>query len=190
GNHVLVNGRKRPRLSARAGVPQRWRIVNAAKSKYFQLQLTDAPNGTVFTVIGGDGGLQEYAVTQETLVIAPGERVDAIVTANGAPGTEILVQSLPYNRGYGSEYLPIEGLFTIALIASPSDAAVPVPTVRRTIAPINPSGATAVDMELTLVQLDDRKIEYRINNVSPADMKPIQAAMGETQIWTITNKTK
>src|SRR5215475_8143598 len=37
GNHVLVNGRERPKMLARAGAPQRWRIVNAAKSKYFQL---------------------------------------------------------------------------------------------------------------------------------------------------------
>src|SRR5688500_1650424 len=37
GNHVLVNGRERTTIKARAGVPQRWRIVNAAKSKYFQL---------------------------------------------------------------------------------------------------------------------------------------------------------
>jgi len=31
GNHVLVNGRVASRLLVRAGAPQRWRIVNAAK---------------------------------------------------------------------------------------------------------------------------------------------------------------
>ena len=30
GNRVLVNGRRRPELVARAGAPQRWRLVNAA----------------------------------------------------------------------------------------------------------------------------------------------------------------
>src|SRR5262249_25901090 len=60
GNHVLVNGRERPKLAARAGAPQRWRVVNAAKARYFELQLTGTTNGeTPFTVIGRDGGLQE-----------------------------------------------------------------------------------------------------------------------------------
>ena len=57
GNHVLVNGRVAIAADrARAGAPQRWRIVNAAKSRYFELDLDGQP----FTKIGGDGGLQEY----------------------------------------------------------------------------------------------------------------------------------
>ena len=36
GNRVLVNGRRLPELVARAGAPQRWRIVNAAKSRLLQ----------------------------------------------------------------------------------------------------------------------------------------------------------
>src|SRR5262245_40467320 len=55
GNYVLVNGRVRPTMTARAGAPQRWRIVNAAKSRYFMLDLDEQ----TFTQIGGDGGLQE-----------------------------------------------------------------------------------------------------------------------------------
>ena len=48
GGYVLVNGRTRPTLRARAGAPQRWRIVNAAKSRFFYLDLDGQP----FTVIG------------------------------------------------------------------------------------------------------------------------------------------
>jgi FtsP/CotA-like multicopper oxidase with cupredoxin domain len=40
GNHVLVNGRVRPKMTVRDGA-QRWRIVNAAKSRYFELVLGD-----------------------------------------------------------------------------------------------------------------------------------------------------
>src|SRR5215472_8626347 len=71
GNHLLVNGREQPNLTAQAEEPQRWRVVNAAKSRYFELQLGEPSDKMSFTVIGGDGGLQEYAVEQETLVIAP-----------------------------------------------------------------------------------------------------------------------
>ena len=55
GTHVLLNGRKQSSLLVRSGAPQRWRIVNAAKSRYFNLDL----GGVVFRQIGGDGGLQD-----------------------------------------------------------------------------------------------------------------------------------
>jgi FtsP/CotA-like multicopper oxidase with cupredoxin domain len=57
GDYVLVNGRRRPTLQARPGAPQRWRIVNAAKSRFFYLDLDGQP----FTVIGADGGIQEHS---------------------------------------------------------------------------------------------------------------------------------
>ena len=188
GNHVLVNGRERTTIKARAGVPQRWRIVNAAKSKYFQLDLVEM-TGDPFIVIGGDGGLQEYPVKQQTVVIAPGERVDAIVTPNGAPGSEIHVRSLPFNRGYGSDYIPIAELFTIALADSPPANTNLDLNLNRPIKPLDRDGATQVHMGFTLVQAD-RTIEYRINDVPAARVKTIPAKPGETQIWTITNQTK
>ena len=56
GTHVLVNGRQHSTLTVRDGAPQRWRVVNAAKSRQFDLEL----EGVAFMKIGGDGGLQEY----------------------------------------------------------------------------------------------------------------------------------
>ena len=52
GAHLLVNGKVHPTLRARAGALQRWRIVNAAKSRFFFLDLDGQP----FTMIGSDGG--------------------------------------------------------------------------------------------------------------------------------------
>ena len=48
GDYVLANGRRKPVLRARPGAPQRWRIVNTAKSRFFYLDL----DGQEFTVIG------------------------------------------------------------------------------------------------------------------------------------------
>ena len=62
GNHVLVNGTDHADARARSGAPQRWRIVNAAKSRYFLLDLEGQP----FYVIGGDGGLQESPETPDS----------------------------------------------------------------------------------------------------------------------------
>jgi len=111
GEHVLVNGRKAPVLRVRSGAPQRWRIVNTARSRYFLLDL----QGQKFTVIGTDGGLQERPTTSEVLLITPGERVDVIVAPTGTPGSELPIYSMLYNRGYGSvEYRSIETVLTLA----------------------------------------------------------------------------
>ena len=67
GQYVLVNGKRKPTIRMRAGAPQRWRIVNAAKSRFFLLDLDGQP----FTIIGGDGGLQEEPVTSGTLLVTP-----------------------------------------------------------------------------------------------------------------------
>ena len=76
GSHVLVNGRVRPTLTIRDGALQRWRIVNAAKSRYFELVLGD---GQPFELIGVDGGHMEYSQKKFTIVLGPGERADVLV---------------------------------------------------------------------------------------------------------------
>src|SRR6185436_1498982 len=102
----------RPKLLARSGAPQRWHIVNAAKSRFFALNL----EGQAFKVIGSDGGLREYATTTNQLLITPGERVDLIVTPTGPPGATLMMRSMLYNRGYGSvEFRVAPDLFSIEL---------------------------------------------------------------------------
>jgi FtsP/CotA-like multicopper oxidase with cupredoxin domain len=187
GNHLLVNGRERPRLVARAGAPQRWRVVNAAKSRFFHLELEEQP----FTRIGGDGGLLEYPVQSESLVLAPGERADVIVTPRGAPGSELVLRAYPFNRGFGSvEFRAVEDLMTVSIAEEAAYAGAPAPAVRRTIDPTSTDGATRVALEFTIAQRPNGAFEYGVNGVPFAKGHPVAASPGETQVWTITNKTK
>jgi FtsP/CotA-like multicopper oxidase with cupredoxin domain len=187
GTHVLVNGRVQPRLTVRPGAPQRWRILNAAKSRYFQLFL----DGQTFTRIGGDNGLQEYPQESDQLLLATGERADVIVSPRGAPGDELVLMSLLYNRGYGSvEYREQPLLVTIGFDAGPPYAGPPPPLVRRSIEPVSTDGATKVDINLTLAKKSDGGFEYGINGVPFATSRAVAAKPGETQIWTIVNQTK
>ena len=186
GTHVLVNGRVQPRVTVRSGAPQRWRILNAAKSRYFHLFL----DGQTFTKIGGDNGLQEYSQTSDRLVLATGERADVIVTPKGAPGDELVLMSLLFNRGYGSvEYRDQPQLVTLGFAAGPPYSGPPPSPVRRPIEPLSTEGATRVDIDLTLAKKGDG-FEYGINGVAFAKNKPIRVKPGETQIWTIVNQTK
>jgi len=188
GNIVLVNGRKDPKLVVRSGAPQRWRIVNTAKTRYFML---DLGQGNTFTKIGGDGGLQEYAVEHDTLVLAPGERVDVIVHPRGKPGTEQVVYAQLPDRGYGSVvYRPIEELFRIAFSQQEAYPATSSFKMHRDIEPFSTAGATDVPVKLYLSQ-DPRNgsFEYGINGKPYWKAKPLTAKLGETQIWTIENPT-
>jgi FtsP/CotA-like multicopper oxidase with cupredoxin domain len=188
GNHVLVNGREQPTLVARAGVPQRWRIVNAAKSRYFQID----PLGMHFRTIGGDGGLQEAPVDSDTIVIAPGERIDTIVTPLPDVKNPLVVDYRLFNRGYGSveARIPIVPLFNLQFDGQVGSMPTgPIPDLRRTIEPLSTAGAKDVKVELTIEQKADGTFVYGIDGVPFQKDHPYTAQPGETQIWTIVNST-
>src|SRR6187455_3062626 len=171
GDHVLLNGRKAPVLRARSGAPQRWRIVNTARSRFFLLDL----QGQKFTVIGSDGGLQERPTTSEILLITPGERVDVIVAPTGTPGSELPIYSMLYNRGYGSvEYRSIEEITTLHFSADAAPMTPPPPpAVSRVITPPSAVGAKEVTFLLGLPPVDAAgHSEYQVNGLPYPKAKP------------------
>ncbi|MDA1092633.1 MAG: multicopper oxidase family protein [Acidobacteria bacterium] len=189
GNRVLVNGRQQPSLTARAGAPQRWRVVNAAKSRYFMLDLGE---GHVFRKIGGDGGLTEYSEDHDFLVLGAGERADVLVTPTAGPGESLMLRSALHDRGFGStEFRDVEDLIAITIADMPAYDWGPLPTTRRQITPYAIEGATAVDVTLTLSQDPrDKSFEYRMNGQPGWTTTPVLADLGEVQLWTVENTTK
>ena len=189
GNVVLVNGRagNLSTLKVHSGAPQRWRIVNTAKSRFFALDL----DGQVLTQIGADGGLIASEKTHTSLVVGCGERVDVIVSPKGTAGTDLLFRSYVFNRGYGSvEFRPFEEpLFTLAFADGPAYAGPAPKASSRVIAPLSPDGATRTTMHFTITQLQDGTFEYGINNKPHWSTKPFVAKIGDTQLWTLVNKT-
>ena len=188
GASLLVNGKSHPTLRARAGAPQRWRIVNTAKSRFFFLDL----DGQTFTTIGTDGGLMERPTTSDVLLVTPGERVDVIVTPTGKPDSSLVLRALLYNRGYGSvEYRSVEELMTIAFTGERPIAKAIVPSVARALTPPPAEAATPVDIVLSLPPAGpDGKSEFLVNGVPFWKAKPYLARLGETQLWTIKNESK
>lgn len=183
GDYVLANGRRRPVLHARPGAPQRWRIVNAAKSRFFYLDLDGQP----FTVIGGDGGLQEKATTTDILLVTPGERVDVIVTPKGKAGSRLPVRAMLYNRGYGSvEYRSVEEVMLIEFSKEAPVTAKPV-TVARALPKPSIEGATPVNVVLSLPPMKNNQSEFQINGLPFWKLKPFTAKLGEKQLWIVKN---
>jgi len=177
GNVLLVNGQVRPTLKARPGLRQRWRIINAAKSKYFQLSMP----GHSFQRIGGDGGRLMAPIDVDTPVIAPGEREDLVVVPQGAPGSQVVVQSTPYDRGFATNLEPAVDLFVVQFEGSQVESD-PLPGLNRTITPLSVEGATPVNIELTA-----NGTSMGISGVAYPDAQPYMAMVGETQLWTVTN---
>jgi FtsP/CotA-like multicopper oxidase with cupredoxin domain len=186
GTHVLVNGRTDARIVVRDGAPQRWRIVNAAKSRYFLLDLDGVP----FTVIGGDGGLQESAVREDALTLTPGERLDLVVTpTRSAERPTLTLRSGLINRGFGSvEFRRVEQLMTVEFAQMPAYAGGVPPPPSRSIKPIAVAGATPVQIDLTFSN-GDGVSRYGINGYPFGHEHMLRAEVGETQVWTVTNRT-
>jgi FtsP/CotA-like multicopper oxidase with cupredoxin domain len=91
----LVNGQLNPHIPIRAGETQRWRILNATVSDFFDLQL----DGHAFVQIAADGNPFERAVELETVHVPPGGRAEVLVEG-GAPGAYAL-RALPFDHGAG-----------------------------------------------------------------------------------------
>jgi FtsP/CotA-like multicopper oxidase with cupredoxin domain len=83
GNVLLVNGRRDARFTATAGSRERWRVVNAANGRYFNVELP----GHTLRVIGWDGGLiPEPWLGWKDTVNVPREDTVRIAVQFGAEG--------------------------------------------------------------------------------------------------------
>jgi len=189
GQTILVNGRVHPRLTARAGVRQRWRLVNAAGARFFQLSLP----GHSFTRIGGDGGLIESPIESETIMLAPGERADVSVVPHGNPGSNVALRWIPYDRGFGTAYgLTPQDILTLHIDSAPAVTPTPLPEHLRTIEPLDTSAATPQSVVIAYAQGVDGgppppNEAYTINGKAFETM--LMGHVNETDVFTVDNRT-
>ncbi|HVW07424.1 MAG TPA: multicopper oxidase domain-containing protein [Bryobacteraceae bacterium] len=89
GEAFLINGKIFPYLEVE---PRRYRfrVLNAANSRFFHLSLS---HGHPFTLIGTDQGLLPAPIEVKNMMIAPAERVDVILDFSGQTGAQIVLHS-------------------------------------------------------------------------------------------------
>jgi FtsP/CotA-like multicopper oxidase with cupredoxin domain len=185
GSTLLVNGKVRPHLKVRAGKQQRWRVINAARARYFNLRLP----GHRFVRLGGDNGLAARSEDVYSVVVSPGERTDAVFTPADPPGSHKVLQWVPFDRGYGSTFnRPREDLLAIDTVDAPPVTPEPIPETLRAIEPIDVSGATQRTLAFT-IGIDGRTVVMGFNGVAYEHAQPIEARLGETQVWKLVNDT-
>src|SRR5207248_10782068 len=133
GDVRLVNGEQEPELEIAAGQVERWRIVNAANTRFVRLSI----GGRAFTVLGSDGGLLTEPVQAREVLITPGERVDLAVGPFDE-GEVMEVEALPYDRGKGER--PAER-FAIVRVGAAAPSRAKIPAALRHIEPLVPEHA-------------------------------------------------
>jgi FtsP/CotA-like multicopper oxidase with cupredoxin domain len=189
GQTILVNGKVHPRLTARAGVRQRWRLVNAAGARFFHLVL----DGHSLTRIGGDGGLIESPVPGDSLVLAPGERADVSIVPHGNPGTDVALHWISSDRGFGTDFGegPQE-ILTLHIENVPAATPTPLPEHLRTIQPLDVASATPQNVVIAYAEGVDggpppANEGYTINGKAFDAM--LMGRVDETDVFTVDNRT-
>jgi FtsP/CotA-like multicopper oxidase with cupredoxin domain len=183
GNVVLVNGKTRPLLRARSGLPQRWRIINASRAHYAELSIP----GFAITRLGGDVGFAAAArpiASEEGVLLVPGERVELFVVPRGVEGTRTSLVWSSYDRFHVQASTRSASVVDIELAGAP--------VAGRDALPAKLGNVVAIEAAPSLVK---RTIAFTdtgtfgINGKVGADVPMFDVPAGTTQVWTIQNNT-
>jgi FtsP/CotA-like multicopper oxidase with cupredoxin domain len=100
GESILVNGKASPYHEIKSQ-NYRVRILNGSNARIYNLAFS---NNQSFSIIGNDGGLLKTPVTANSVLLAPGERLDIIIDFSSAnPGDEIYLFSKTFSGAGNSQ---------------------------------------------------------------------------------------
>jgi FtsP/CotA-like multicopper oxidase with cupredoxin domain len=186
GTVVLVNGKVMPTLRVRKGKQQRWRVINAARARYYNIRMP----GHTLVDLGGDNGLAERSQEVYNVILVPGERGDFVFTPNNEPGSSEVLQWIPVDRGFSSMFnRPRVDMMRIETTTDPAVRPEPIPVDLREIHAIDTTDAVELKLDLTIDTDYNKQVVMGINGIPYWDVVPIEAAVGQTQIWHLVNDT-
>jgi FtsP/CotA-like multicopper oxidase with cupredoxin domain len=186
GNVILVNGRSEAAIATPAGARERWRFVNAANGKYFNLRM----NGRQFKVIAWDGGLVPAPYDTETLLIAPGERYEVLVTLDGAAGDMTALETIHYDRGHNVPDPGPKAILRVRL-GDPAPALGALPAVWGDMPAIATTAATPTrSLVLSEEEASGPGAEPRFLINDMAFPPPIEGSSDDVVIWSVKNDSE
>lgn len=184
GKTLLVNGVTAPVFHWRAGSLERFRIVNVANGRFFNLSLP----GYSWRVIGTDDGFVPEPYDVEKLLVSPGERYDVMLLAHGEPGTRVTLTNEPYDRGHDTgkeEPMPVADF--IVTNESPLSGR-ELPSAVRNFERLEDG---PIDHKLVLNEgLRDGELVFTINDATFPDVPSIDIAAGSMQRFEVRNDSQ
>ncbi len=184
GNVLLINGQRAPvELHVAAGSRERWRLVNAANGRFFNLRIP----GASFLVIGSDGGLLPTPYDSETLLVTPGERYDVLVTFAGNSGDRTPLQTVHYDRGHN---IPDPGPQDLLELVYGDSMGTPGPLPESWGAqPSLPVDDTTPVRPFVLAEFEQPglPVVFTINGERWPDNLPVMVDQGDVEIWEVRN---
>jgi spore coat protein A len=176
---TLINGKVRPFFEVEPRL-YRFRVLNAANSRFFALALSGQ---TPFHQIGSDQGLLPAPVQLKSLLLAPAERADLLIDFSQFAGQKVHL---------------VNGAFEILQfrVAAKADAA-PVghdriPAALRPV-PRIPESAATVTRTITLNEYQDKvgnPMIMLLNRKHWHDPVTEQPKLNSTEIWEFVNLTE
>lgn len=187
GNVILANGVRHGQLVVRPGARERWRFINAANGRYFNLRL----GGHRFNVIGWDGGMLSEPYTTQTLLIVPGERYEVLVEFPDDAGSELALQTVYYDRGHD---IPDVGPQRVFELQVKGKSAKPRALPDSWGEPLDlepPTAATERELELTEAMPEGEQFAvFRINGREFPDVPRLDAHVGDVETWRVLNNSE
>ena len=194
GSGVLVNGVGQPHITANGGDRERWRIVNASSSRYYQLAIEDHP----LWVIASDGGRLSKPQEAAQVLLAPGERTEVLVLPSTS-GSYAL-RALEYDRGDvgmggmmgGSSSVSPE--VTVAMLDVMNSAPVTAPPgtiAMPDLQPLEPTATRTLELGMGMgAMMGGSVMSFTIDGREfAADRTDIAVKLGAVERWVITNST-
>jgi suppressor of ftsI len=129
----LVNGQLNPTMGMRSGETQRWRLANASMNTTFRLHL----DGHQFHQIAKDGNSLNETWTRDEIVLAPGERAEALI--QGGPVGTYPLRTLPIATGFTTQK---DATLATLVVAGAAMTPQPLPT---TLLPLEDLSTADID---------------------------------------------
>lgn len=174
GDRFLVNGRVQPFFGVEAR-RYRFRIYNVSNRRWYKLALD---SGQPFTQIGTEAGLLPAPVNRATMLIAPAERIDAVIDFAGLRGKSVTLKTIASDLPEASVTAPLVR-FDVANVSVVDDST--VPAVLRSFEPYPAATQERrfVFGDSGLWTIDEREFDPRVPIATPV--------VGTSEIWTLQN---
>ncbi len=198
GDTNLVNGVVWPLMEVEPR-KYRFRLLNGANARFYDLRLEDASQNAVpFHQIGTDVGFLEQRVDRNNVLLAPADRADVIVDfSQYNAGDELFLRNLGPDGPFGLNAGPAADVnttgqvmkFRVKPLAAPDTSSLPaaLPAIER----LDPEDSV-ITRTLMLNQTVDEygRPKLLLNNKAWADAMTEVVQLGDVEIWQFVNQTQ